>query len=227
MASVTRDEVWEMFQEIARRAEKTDQLMTKRAEEADRRLKETERQMKERAEEADRRLKETERQMKERSEELDRRFKETEHQVKETSKKVGELGNRLGDFVQEMVRPAVVRLFNDRGIDVHEVYPNVSVKRDEDTIEIDILVVNNQEAIAVECKRNLDIDDIKEHLKRLDKIKLLIPKLHDVRLVGAVAAVVISDNAARYAYKRGLYVLAQNVDGILIRNDDKFSPKVW
>lgn len=227
MASVTRDEVWEMFQEIARRAEKTDQLMTKRAEEADRRLKETDRQMKERAKEADRRLRETERQMKERSEELDRRFKETEHQVKETSKKVGELGNRLGDFVQEMVRPAVVRLFKDRGIDVHEVYPNVSVKRDEDTIEIDLLVVNNQEAIAVECKSNLDIDDIKEHLKRLDKIKLLIPKLHDVRLVGAVAAMVISDNAARYAYKRGLYVLAQNGDSILIRNDDKFSPKVW
>ena len=59
----------------------------------------------------------------------DRRMKETDRQIKQLSKQIGELGNRLGDFVEGLVKPAVVRLFQARGIDIHEVYPDVEVDR--------------------------------------------------------------------------------------------------
>jgi len=42
-----------------------------------------------------------------------------------------------------------------------------------------------------------------------------------------VAGMVVPDEAAKYAYRRGLFVLAQNGDSILIRNDAKFAPKLW
>jgi hypothetical protein len=46
-------------------------------------------------------------------------------------------------------------------------------------------------------------------------------------LLGAVAAMVIPDDVGRYAYKQGLFVMAQNGEAMLIKNDDKFNPKTW
>ena len=208
MTTVTRDEVWEMFREVARRFEETD-----------RKFQATDKQFKE----TDRKFQETDKQFKE----TDQKFKDTERLVKEISKRIGDLGNRLGDFVQEMVRPALVNLFRERGIDVHEVHPNIYVERDGESAEIDLLVVNEQTAIAVECKSQMTIDDVNEHLNRLEKLKRLLPKYRDVELMGAVAAMVMPNDVARYAYREGLYVLAQSGNTVLIRNDGKFSPKIW
>jgi len=67
-------------------------------------------------------------------------------------------------------------LFQQCGIDVHEVQQNISVKRNGEGLEIDLLVVNDKDTIAIECKSNLSIDDVNEHLERLAKIAL-VPKL--------------------------------------------------
>ncbi|WP_239650087.1 hypothetical protein [Methylocucumis oryzae] len=137
------------------------------------------------------------------------------------------MGNRLGEFVQEMVRPAVVRLFRERGIEVHQVMRNIEAFNDDDAIEIDLLVINQQQAIAVECKSRLSIEDVNAHLVRLDKFKHLFSHYHNLNLMGAVAGMVVPDEVAKHAYRQGLFVLAQNGDAIWIRNDDKFSPKFW
>ncbi|WP_228017134.1 hypothetical protein [Synechocystis sp. LEGE 06083] len=60
------------------------------------------------------------------------------------------------------VRLALVRLFQDRGIDVHESHPGVSVQREDGELEIELLVVNETQAILIEVKSNLtekDLDD--------------------------------------------------------------------
>ncbi len=69
-------------------------------------------------------------------------------------------------------------------------------------------MTNDDLALAVECKSRLDVDDVNDHLSRLEKIKRLLPKYKDTRLMGAVAGMVVSDDVARYAYSKGLYVLA-------------------
>ena len=84
--------------------------------------------------------------------ELSQSQQETDKQIKSVSKQIGELGNRLGEFVEYQVRPAVVRLFQERGIDVHEFHPGLSVTRDHEGLEIDLLVVNDADAILVEVK---------------------------------------------------------------------------
>lgn len=173
--------------------------------------------------ETDRKFQETDRLIKD----LFASQKETDRLFKEANKKIGDFGNRLGEFVQEMVRPAVVRLFRERGIEVHQVMRNVEVFDDEDAIEIDLLVINGRQAIAVECKSRLSLEDVNEHLARLDKFKRLSPQYRDIGLMGAVAGMVVPDEAAKYAYRRGLFVLAQNGDAIVIRNDAKFAPKLW
>lgn len=48
-------------------------------------------------------------------------FDDTWRLLQETEHKIDKLGNRLADFVKHSVRPAVVRLFRERGIDFHEI----------------------------------------------------------------------------------------------------------
>ena len=177
--------------------------------------------------ETDRKFQETERKFWETSQETDRKFQETSREVKVVNESIGRLGNRLGDFVEEMVRPAAVRLFREQGIDVHEVHRGVEASRDGDDIEIDLLVVNTTDLVAVECKSLLSIDDVNQHLTNLNKLKRMLPTYAEKRVMGGVAAMVLPDNVGRYAYRHGLFVIAQSGDHLLIRNDAKFKPHVW
>lgn len=223
----TFDDVWRTIQELAQMGKETDRLMKERAAEADRRFQETERLMKERAAEAERRFQETERLMKERMAETDRQMAETDRQIKSVNKKLGELGNRLGEFVEHMVAPAVVRLFQRQGIEVHEVHPGVEAKRNGEAIEIDLLVVNDGVLVAVECKSKLTHEHVEGHLARMAKLKQLLPHYSQCRAFGAVAAMVMSESVRAYAHKQGLYVLYQNGDSVEVGNPDGFNPKVW
>jgi hypothetical protein len=170
--------------------------------------------------ETDRRFKET-----------DRRFQETERLLKEQSQRVdeqlGKLGNRLGEFVEWQVRPAAVKLFQARGVGVHELHSGVSAHRPEGSIEIDLLVVNETEAVVIEVKSKLTQADVDEHLERLAKFKQLMPLYRPMRVLGAVAGMVVPEDVARYAHRRGLFVLAQSGDSVVILNDDQFRPRTW
>ncbi len=168
------------------------------------------------------------------SEETDQRMKETDRQMKETDRKlkevttaIGRLGNRLGQFVEEMVRPAAVRVFQERGIAVHQVFPRAYAERDGDAMEIDLLVVNGSDAVLIEVKSELKVDDVKEHVGRLERFKKLFPQYAGFRVMGAVAGMVVPEDAARFAYRQGLFVLAQNGETVSIRNDLAFQPGVW
>jgi hypothetical protein len=159
--------------------------------------------------------------------ETDRILNKLSADVKEVSRSVGRLSNRLGEFVEEAVRPSAVRLFRERGIDVHEVHQNVTSDREGSAFEIDLLVVNNQDVVAIECKSNLSIDDVNEHLERLEKIKRFLPDHVNKRISGAVAGMVIPANVATYAIKKGLYVIGQNGEHLELRNEKSFTAKTW
>jgi hypothetical protein len=177
--------------------------------------------------ETERKFQETDRLLREQSQETDRKFQETDRKIKAVTATVGDLGNRLGEFVEGLVRPAVVRLFRGRGIEVHEVYPDVEVDRHDEGLEIDLLVVNDTEAVLVEVKSKLTHADVEEHLERLGKFKRLMPRYAQVRALGAVAAMIVPREVGRYAYRQGLFVLAQSGDSVVILNDMKFQPKIW
>jgi hypothetical protein len=222
--AISYEEILELFREVAeaqKETARTSQETKRMFQETERKFQDTDRKF----QETDRKFQETDRKF----QETDRRIQETDRLVRELSKTFGGWSNRLGEFVEEMVRPAVVRLFRSRGLEVHQVMRDVTaVNLDgEEGIEVDLLITNAQTAIGVECKSRLTLEDVQEHLARLAKFKRLFPQYADYRLMGAVAAMVLPDEVARYAYRQGLFVLAQSGDTILIRNDDRFTPKVW
>ena len=181
--------------------------------------------------ETERRFQETERILKEQSLETERilteQAKKTDRQIKQVSEQIGKLGNRLGEFVEWQVRPSAVDLFRSRGIDVHELYSDISVKRVDGGLEIDLLIVNDTEVVLIEVKSKLSQRDVDEHLERLSKFKKFMPRYQKMRAYGAVAAMVVSDEVANYAYSKGLFVLAQSGDNMRITNHSEFKPQVW
>ncbi|MBS1223946.1 MAG: hypothetical protein H6R24_624 [Proteobacteria bacterium] len=220
--ATTLEEVWALFREVAEAQKDTAQ----RFQETDRKFQDTDRKF----QDTDRKFQETDRKFQETTQqfqETDRLMKDTDRRLKQLNDQLGKLGNRLGEFVEGLVKPAVVRLFQARGIAVHEIYPDVEVDRGEEGIQIDLLVVNDAEAILVEVKSKLTIADVNEHLERLAKFKQMLPRYADVRAMGAVAAMVVPRDVARHAYRQGLFVLAQSGDSVIILNDAKFQPKAW
>ncbi len=55
----------------------------------------------------------------------------------------------------------------------------------------------------------------------------LMPRYSEVRAMGTVAGMVVPDDVARYAYRQGLFVLAQSGDSVEILNDGNFTPRHW
>ena len=173
---VEADEIWAILKGLAQSQQefKEEQKALQAAQvETDRILKELSAEIKE----TSREIKENSREIKEVHKELSAEIKETQkitaREIKAVNTSIGRLSNRLGEFVEEAVRPSAVRLFRERGIDVHEVHQNVTSNREGSAFEIDLLVVNNQDVVAIECKSNLSIDDVNEHLERLEKNQTL------------------------------------------------------
>jgi hypothetical protein len=160
-------------------------------------------------------------------EETSKTVKETSKTVKETSKAVNRLTGKWSLFVEGLIAPAAERLFKEREIEVDKVYQRVKTHRNGDTMEIDILAVNGQYAVVIEAKSSLSIDDVKEHVDRLEQFKRYFPEYKERKVIGAVGGIVIEEGADRYAYKKGMFVIAERGETVKIANDKEFKPKIW
>ena len=207
--TTTADDVWRLLAELTAAQKETERLLKEQSQEADQRRKE-----------ADQRFKETERLLKEQGQETDR-------QIREVNKKIGDLGGKWGRFVENMVAPACETIFLKRGIPVHQVSQRVKKRLYGKTLEIDVLVTNENHVLIVEVKSSLGVNDIKEMIEDLIEFRTFFPEYSQKQLYGAVAGIEIEEGADKYAYRQGLFVLAQAGETVSILNNSDFQPKNW
>ena len=155
------------------------------------------------------------------------RIEATDEQVKKTSASVSDLTGKWGKFVEGLVAPAAIRLFAERGISVEGTAQRVKRRMNGTGIEVDVLAVNSEYVVLIEVKSTLGVDDVREHLDRLGRFKTFFPEYADRKVIGAVAGIVIDEGADRFAYKHGLFVIAQSGEMVTILNDEGFRPAVW
>jgi hypothetical protein len=184
--------------------------------EADRRAAEVDRRVAEAAAEADRR-----------AAAADRRLERLERIAANTSREVAGLTTRWGQFVENLVEPAVIRLFQARGINVQETARRMKSKRPGAQMEIDIFAIDDDVAVAIEVKSRLSQRDVDDFIEKLGRFRLAFPHYEAYRLFGAVAGIEIDAGVDRYAYQRGLFVLQQTGDTVNIANDQAFVPVAW
>ncbi len=230
-AASRAEEIDRRFAELAeedkrRRAEED----ARRAEEEARRAEEDKRRRAEeeaRRAEAERRAAELDRIFAELAEENKRGMQELKKVVANTSREVGKLTSRWGQFVEDYVEPGVVRIFQERGIAVKETHPRIQAERENVAMEIDILAVDDNVAVAIEVKSRLSTTDVNEFKEKLGKFKEAFPAYKNYKIHGAVAAIGVTKEVARYAYRQGLFVIVQSGETVEIANDEAFQPKSW
>jgi hypothetical protein len=196
--TTTADDVWQLLAELTTTQKETERMF----------------------QETDRRFQETERLLKEQSQETDRK-------IREVNKQIGDLGGKWGRFVENMVAPACETLFLKRGIPVHQVSQRMKKRLNGQTLEIDVLVTNENHVLVVEVKSSLGVNDVKDLMDDLQQFREFFPEYAQKQLYGAVAGIEIEEGADRYAYRQGLFVLAQAGETVSILNNPDFEPKNW
>jgi hypothetical protein len=182
-------------------------------------FQETDRLLKQQAQEMDRRMKET-----------DRRIKGTDRQMKETDRKISNLGSRLGELVEEIIFPNILEKFNNLGYVFGKAAPRVRYQDPQGmyVAEVDILLENGDAVLAVEVKTHLTENDVRDHLQRMEKLRLYADGHGDKRkLLGAVAGGIASKEAKAFAIKNGFFVLEQSGDTVKTSVPEGFKPREW
>lgn len=226
------ERVWKLFEETDRKFKETDRKFQENERKSEQEFQNLRLTMQEMSKETDRRFQETDHKL----QKLSDRVEATSQEVARMSKKVdrvsedlGRLGNRLGEFVEYLIKPALVKLFQARGIEVHSVHRDIEANNPTLNLamQVDLLVVNALICILVEVKSHLSVDDVNEHLERMEKFKPLFSEYQNHQIMGTVAGMVMADDVAKYAYRKGFFVIGQKGETAVILNDVKFNPAVW
>lgn len=203
------------------------QLFRASAEEFDRRLRESDRRAAEANAEADRRAAEADRRAAASKLESDRNFAELKRTLEQTSRRGDNLTDQWGQFVENLIESAISHIFQEKKIDIKEIYRGVKSKRESIAMEIDILAVNETALVIVELLPSISQDDVDEFLEKLTRFKIAFPHYKSYRVYGAVAGIEINEGVDRYAYKKGLFVIKPTGDTVTIANDANFQPMTW
>jgi hypothetical protein len=248
---LTFEKVWAMFQESDRRiqklSEETAQQMRetdRKMQETDRKMQETDRKIQESAQQMRETIKEIAQQMQKENEETARHLRETDQKIrevneetnrkiKETDKHIGDLGNRFGELVEHLVAPNIIQKFNAIGFHFDDISTGLRrIIHDESSgrkvAEFDILLENGDSIVGVEVKSKPSERDVKNHVRRLQILRLNKDKKGDKRKIyGALAGAIMPDDIKAATIEEGLYVICQSGDTVKIDIPDEFTPKAW
>lgn len=206
------DEVWALFKE-------TDALLTRLSRETDERFRETD----ERFRKTDERFRKTGEKLRETDEMLGKRIGETTANLQRLE---GLFGSQWGRLIEALVEPGALRLFRERGVDVHRTHRRSESQVNGDNMEVDLILEDESEVVVVEVKSALKVWHVDELLEDLARFTYFFPKYAGYHLYGAVAALSFDEEADRYAYRKGLFVVGVTGDGLVqILNDPSFSPR--
>jgi hypothetical protein len=179
-------------------------------------------------------MKETDRQMKETAErmkETDAQIKETKELVKETSRQIGKLGNRFGETLEYMIVPNLVAKFKELGFVFEKTHRDTKIEDREHGIfaEIDVFLENGDRAMVVEIKTKPKVEDIDDHIERMEKLRRYADLHNDNRkYLGAIGGVVFDDSEKTYALKKGFYVIEPSGDTFTITEPKgSYYPHEW
>ncbi|UXE58525.1 MAG: DUF3782 domain-containing protein [Woronichinia naegeliana WA131] len=214
--TTTAGDVWQLLAELVAAQKETERLLKEQSQETNQRNQETERKILAVSQEVS-----------EVNKELSKQISAVNKQISAVNKQIGDLGGKWGRFVENMVAPACETIFLKRGIPVHQVGQRIKKRLNGQTLEIDVLVTNADHVLVVEVKSSLGVDDVKALIEDLTQFRQFFPEYNQKQLYGAVAGIEIEEGADKYAYRQGLFVLAQAGETVTILNNSDFRPKNW
>ncbi|KJR43219.1 hypothetical protein MCHI_000887 [Candidatus Magnetoovum chiemensis] len=231
------------MQETVERVDKLEFLMAQLIEErressreTDRKFQETFKEIRELQKETDRKFqetdkqfKETDRKIKETNDRIDRALDRIEKDIKRINEERGNLSNKLGTMVEDLVYPSIERIIEERfGIITDKV--SIRERRRVDhrrKKELDAYAVTKDYVFLNSTKATLREKDVDDFLADINAFRHLCPEYNDKQLIGILASLGIDDDVLKYAEETGYMVLGIGLDLMEIKNTKGFEPKRW
>ena len=228
--NVVSDEIWSIIRETQKNIRETQKGIRetrKDIKELSASQKETDKQIKRFSAELSLSQKETDQSIKE----LSLSQKETGKLIKENSK--GLRGARdlftsqWGRLIESLVEGDLVKLLNEKGIEVDSTLTNMKGQYEGVNWEFDIVAVNGREVVLVEVKTVLKVRDVDHFKKKLKVFTSWRPEYRGKRVYGAVAYLRAGESSSNYAENQGLFVIRATGNSSSIINKKGFKPKVF
>jgi len=145
--------------------------------------------------------------------------------MKEKQENIGGLNNLLGSMVELLLIPDLPKKFKRFGYN----FTRLTDYSYEAGVyaQIDGMLENTIQAVAIEVKTKLTQSDVDDHLIRMEKIRKHADENGDKRqFMGAMAAFIVIDSAKKYALKKGLFVIEPNGEDVKVTGPET-APRVW
>ncbi len=217
------------IKELAKAQKETDRQLK----ETSKAQKETDRQLKESQKETGRQLRESQKEITKAHKETERLLKEskleTDRQFKKSDKRMAKLDElfigQWGKLMEALVKGDLVKLLQERNIEVQSISQESSGVWNDEPFEFDIIVVNGSEVVVTEVKTTLWLKDLTHFINKLKNFKQMLPLYKDKIIYGAVAYLKANQGSARKAEKEGLFVIQALGSSASIINAKHFKPK--
>ena len=167
----------------------------------------------------------TDRQISELSESQER----TDRQIQETRQSIRSLHDlfttQWGKLMESLVKGDLVKLLNEKGIEVGGLSQEHSRPFNGVEYEFDIIAVNGAEIVVVEVKTTLRPNDVDHFIRKLKDFKKVFPEYQRNTIYGAVAYLKANQGSDKSAEKKGLFIIRATGSSASIANKEGFQPK--
>lgn len=148
---------------------------------------------------------------------------------REWNKRWGELANRLGTFVEDIVAPNIPRLARDY-FDCDDpldfmVRRKIRSKRDRaKRREFDVIAVYDDTVVINETKATPRIDGIDDFITALEELGDYLPEYQGKTVIPVFASLYMGEDVVNYLTKHGIYAMAMGEETMDLLNFEQVGP---
>ena len=145
-------------------------------------------------------------------------------------KQLIELSSPFSEWVDYMFRSNLFFKFQTFGFDFTEFFRERTMCGEDRVIATaDAVLKNSDKVMIIEIRSKPDIDDIKDHIERMEKIRSYVDKKGDRRkYYAAMGGMIYDDNVRNYALKSGLYIIEPSGNTFdIVAPKGEYQPREW
>lgn len=174
-------------------------------------------------------LREFKDEMKDFKDEMKEYKEENRRETKKMNLRWGEISNKLGTLVEDLVAPSIPRISTqfsgakayDLMVRRKKIFPEGKMK------EWDAILVSENYVFVNSTKSTLRSKDVEEFIADLAVFREFFPEYKENRLIGILASLYIEPGVLTYAEKKGFIVLGIGEEIMEVKNSSDSKPKEW
>jgi hypothetical protein len=148
---------------------------------------------------------------------------------REMNRKWGDMANKLGTIVEDLVAPSLPRIIDES---CGETVVDMMIRRkrrlkDGRVQEFDAIAITETSLFLNSTKSTLRSADIDRFIDEISAFRTFFPEYDALPIVGILASLSVEASVLNYAEKLGFLVLAVGDQLMDVQNSADFHPKRW